>query len=417
MPNKAHSLSLPAMTCVVFLFCAAAVIAAPAQSIFFTTLASFDGPDGVIPYSSLIQGNSGNFYGTTYDGGLHSYGVIFEMTPAGTVHVLYSFCSQTNCGDGIWPIAALVQASDGNFYGTASQGGLSDCFGYAGCGTIFKLTRSGRLTTLHSFTGASDGYDLTAGLVQANDGNFYGTTDLGGSNNCNYGCGTIFKITPSGVLTTLHHFDGSDGEYPFAGLVQATDGNFYGTTGSGGAYGDGTAFKITPTGTLTTLHSFDGTDGAAPNSQLVHATDGNFYGTTSNGGANGCFGSGCGTIFKITSTGVLTTLHSFDLSDGIYPNQLVQGRDGNLYGTTYGGGAQGEGTVFKITLAGALTTLYSFCTQPNCTDGLGPEAGLVQATDGNFYGTTTVGGAYCLPGGCGTVFRVGLVHTCATCRP
>ena len=188
-------------------------------------------------------------------------------------------------------------------------------------------------TLLYSFD-LTDGADPWAGLVQATDGNFYGTTYQGGAN----GAGTVFKITAGGVLTTLHSFDGTDGADPFAGLVQATDGSFYGTTYYGGAgSGYGTVFKITAGGVLTRLHSFDSTDGANPHAELVQATDGNFYGTTYNGGANAA-----GTVFKITAGGVLTTLHRFDFTDGAYPRaRLVQATDGSFYGTTSGNSPRG----------------------------------------------------------------------------
>lgn len=236
----------------------------------------------------------------------------------------------------------------------------------------------------------TNGDGPTGVLVQGTDGNFYSTTDLGGAN----GNGTVFKITPAGTLTTLHNFDGTDGSVVFAGLVLATDGNFYGTAEFGGTSnvcgpGCGTVFKITPTGTLTTLHDFKGTDGSYPG-PLIQGADGNFYGITGGGGANGD-----GTVFKLTHSGTLTTLYSFcaqsGCTDGSGPNSpmaLVQGSDGNFYGTTFSGGTNNAGTVFKITPSGTLTTLYSFCSQTNCADGEAPYAGLVQATHGNFYGTT-----------------------------
>ncbi|MGA2373285.1 MAG: choice-of-anchor tandem repeat GloVer-containing protein [Candidatus Korobacteraceae bacterium] len=253
------------------------------------------------------------------------------------------------------------------------------------------------MTTLMNFDGANGSYP-GAPLIQGTDGNFYGTTAKGGAN----GYGTVFKITPAGTLTTLHSFDGTDGYEPLAGLVQASDGNFYGTTYQGGTDGAGTVFKITPTGTLTTLHSFDGTDGNGPEAGLVQANDGNFYGTTYYGGNGGCQLPGCGTVFKITSGGALTTLHSFAGADGAAPLAgLVQAADGNFYATTVYGGTYNDGTVFKITSGGALTTLYSFCAQTGC-NGTYPSAGLVQATDGNFYGTAFYGGTY----NDGTVFKI-----------
>jgi uncharacterized repeat protein (TIGR03803 family) len=446
-----------------FLLCVATAIALPAQTFAapqsgsvtpvvpnetialpaaqtFETLHSFDGTDGTELSSGLVQGTDGNFYGTTAYGGANNNttvcsggcGTVFKITPGGTLTTLYSFCSQSTCTDGIRPYAGLVQATDGNFYGTTVSGG-------AGAGTVFKITPGGTLTTLHSFNG-TDGGNPYAGLVQAADGNLYGTTYGGGAS----GDGTVFKITPSGTLTTLHSFDNTDGGLPEAALVQGTDGDFYGTTGSGGAnaagcggYGCGTVFKITPSGTLTTLYSFnyDGAGSANPLAPLVQATDGNFYGTTEFGSGpdNMCMGEGCGTVFKITPGGTLTTLHFFcsqggsDCTDGSYPYAgLVQGTDGDLYGTTYAGGTlvtpamgicnnghwndEGCGTVFKITPSGTLTTLYNFCPLSTCSHGQFPIGGLVQATNGDFYGTTFLGGANLCAGylwlGCGTVFSL-----------
>jgi len=405
--GSSEKLSLPAMVCIVCLFCAAAVTSAPAQSAFFTSLASFNGTDGANPGAALIQGTDGNFYGTGTYGGASGVGVVFKITPAGVLTTLYSFCYPWDCpGSGYAPTTALVQASDGSFYGTTSQGGT------LGYGTLFKITPAGSLTLLYTFSG-SDGTGPSSALVQASDGNLYGTTSGGGtSNNCgSNGCGTVFKITPSGMLTTLHSFDGSDGSGPSGALVQASDGDFYGTVG-GGAYNFGSIFKITLAGTLTTLYTFDGYQGVFPNG-LVQASDGNFYGTTSGGGSDGS-----GTVFEITPAGSLTTLYSFFGPTGDLPEGgIIQARDGNFYGTTRKGGdlgctssGYGCGTVYRITPIGWLSTLHSF----NLTDGYAPCGGLVQARDGSFYGTTTYGGG---DFGDGTVFRVGVVNACATCRP
>ena len=321
----------------IFLFCAATVTTSPAQ--ILTTLHSFDGAEGAQPFAGLVRATDGNFYGTTYEGGAHGDGTVFKITPTGTLTTLYSFCSQSGCADGEYLFAGLVQASDGNFYGTTWSGGVN------GSGTVFEIARSGTLATLYSFDG-TDGAGPVAGLVQGSDGNFYGTTQVGGTN----GSGTVFKITPSGALTTLHSFDGADGSNPAAVLMQASDGNLYGTTEAGGANGNyGTVFKITPTGTLTTLYSFCSqsgcADGALPRAGLVQASDGDFYGTTAFGGANYYEG----TVFKITPNGTLPTLHSFDGADGGDPNALVQASDGNFYGTTVLGGANGDnGTVFRL---------------------------------------------------------------------
>jgi uncharacterized repeat protein (TIGR03803 family) len=390
---------------VVFLLCVVMVIASPAET--FKTLTSFNGTDGSAPYySSLVQSTNGNFYGTTYEGGTNGGGTVFEITAAGKLTTVYSFCSQAKCTDGSNPIAGLVQASNGDFYGTTVSGGANNF------GTVFEITAVGKLTTLYSFcsqTNCTDGSNLFAGMVQASNGDFYGTTFGGGAN----GDGTVFEITPRGKLTTLYSFCSQtscpDGSNPFTGLVQAASGIFYGTTVSGGANNFGTVFEITAAGKLTTLYSFCSqtscTDGANPGGALLQAASGTFYGTTVSGGANNF-----GTVFEITAAGKLTTLYSFcsqtSCSDGANPPAgLVQAANGNFYGTTeYAGGPNctpdGCGTVFEITAAGRLTTLYSFCSQTSCTDGSNPLGGLLQATNGTLYGTTSGGGA----DGDGTVF-------------
>jgi len=396
----------------------AAMPSAKAQKL--TTLHSFHSTDGAGPSAGLVQGGDGNYYGATAFNGANNGGTVFKITPSGALSTLYNFCSQggSNCTDGSMPFAGLVQGSDGNLYGTTAHGGANNA------GTVFKITPGGVLTTLYSFcsqSGCTDGENPSAGLVQASDGNFYGTTAIGGANG-NYG--TVFKITPGGALTTLYSFcpQGSpcpDGSIPEAALVQGSDGNFYGTTKDLGAHGGGTVFKITSGGALNTLYSFCSqggsscTDGENPYAGLVQGSDGNFYGTTAFGGANNGYPSFGGTVFKITPGGTLSTLYSFcaqtGCTDGSLPFAvLVQGSDGNFYGTTFNGGANGNyGTVFKITPGGALTTLYAFCSVYLCEDGENPWAGLVQGTDGNFYGTTYEGGAS--SPNYGTVFKLSLV--------
>jgi len=392
-------------TYAVLVLCAAAAIALPAQS--FTTLHSFDGTNGENPIAGLVQATDGDLYGTTVGGGTDFGGTVFQITPRGKLTTLYNFCTQTGCSDGDQPNAGLIQATNGDFYGTAYGGGAQ------GWGAVFRLTPGGTLTTLYSFcaqTGCTDGETSYAGLIQASNGDFYGTTPYGGANSSSdcsdfnplTGCGTVFKITPNGTLTTLYNFCAqsgcTDGNGPTAGLIQAGNRDFYGTTVGGGAHLSGSVFQIAAQGKLTTLYSFCAlsscADGAFPRAGLIYATNGNLYGTTESGGAYGG-----GTVFKITSKGRLTTLYSFcpksGCPDGDYPEAaLIQGTDGNFYGTTRYGGANGNyGTVFKITPSGTLTTLYSFCAQSGCVDGAGPYAGLIQATNGDFYGTTLVGGA------------------------
>jgi uncharacterized repeat protein (TIGR03803 family) len=398
-------------------------ISSTPSTITFKTLVNFDGTNGADPQlMSLVQGFDGTFYGTTAEGGSQNSGTVFKITAAGNLITPYSFCSETNCTDGEQPYAGLVQATDGNFYGsTVEGGGSSQCS--QGCGTVFKITPSGTLTTLHSFD-VSDGAYPVGALVQATDGTFYGTTygaypeaksaniDRASLEGTTSSYGTIFKVTRDGTLITLHTFCSqngcADGYYPAGALVQATDGNFYGTTEYGGASSGGTIFKIAAGGMLTTLYSFcsqtNCTDGAHPIAGLVQATNGIFYGTTYTGGANGF-----GTVFKITAAGNLTTLYSFcsetNCTDGSGPLAgLVQATDEKLYGTT-GFGANdnnncldGCGTVFNITPEGTLTTIHSFAY----SDGDNPFGGLVQATSGEFYGTTLAGGT----NGSGTAFSL-----------
>ncbi len=383
--------------CALFVLWATTTVILPAQT--FKTLHNFDNTAGALPWATLVQGNDGNFYGTTQNGGntacTSGCGTVFRITPNGQL-TSFSF-DGTN---GSQPYAGLVQASDGYFYGVTTSGGVNNL------GTVFKFTPSGGLTTLYSFN-ANTGYAPLGGLTLASDGDFYGTASSGGPNTgqCDPGCGTIFKITSKGKYTTIHNFNGiPDGGGPLATMVQAPDGTFYGTAstlGNAGSYG--TVFTITPKGKYTVVHQFNDTDGAYPFGGLILGTDGNFYGQTDLGGASqyGAFG----TVYKMTPSGKVTTLHSFEQTDGDNPiSDLVQGTDGNFYGTaSYGGKHPNFGTVFKITSSGTFTTLHNF----DSTDGSYPYAGLVQATSGKFYGATYAGGSStACPYGCGTVFSL-----------
>ncbi len=384
----------------------AMVIASDAQ--ILTTLANTPG-DAL--FMSLTQGLDGNFYGVTQSSGLYGYGTIFSVTPQGQVTTLYSFCSQQGCSDGDEPIGTLLLQSDnGGFYGTTFGGG-SDNNG----GTIFEISPAGAFKTIHRFcedgNGCPDGDQPYDGLIQSATGDFYGTTYGGGA--IGEAAGTVFKISPKGVLTTVHVFEINQGGYePIGGLLQSTDGNLYGTTSGGGprrfdcGNGCGTIYQLTAGGRFRTVHQFQGFqgtgDGSTPRAGLTQALDGSFYGATSQGGDLSCtFGGdvGCGTIFQLAPDGTLTILHTFEGTDGSAADMApIQATDGNIYGTTNLGGAgldcqngyDGCGTIYQITSNGEFTKLYDFCTQggQDCPDGWLPN-GLIQGTDGKFYGTTT----------------------------
>jgi uncharacterized repeat protein (TIGR03803 family) len=308
-------------------------------------------------------------------------GIVLKVTPSGSVTVLHNFCSQQNCTDGYGP-GPLVLGTDGNFYGTA-LGGTGTCSNY-GCGIIFRIGPSGAFTILHNFKGLDGAYP--SGLIEGNDKNFYGSAGSGGSGSRCSGCGTVFKMTAAGAVTTLHNFAQSDGSSP-TGLAQGTDGNLYGTTYGGGAYtlrsacqvyrsGCGTVFKMTTDGMFTLLHSFDSSDGAEPYAPVAEANDGSFYGTTYS-----TYFNGDGTIFRITSDGQFKTVHRFvgiaaNPIDGLYPAS-----DGNLYGTVVGGDCSDSEMLYSISLTGAFTSVYSGCMIGGYT------ANVVQATTGKFYGT------------------------------
>ncbi|MFZ1007121.1 MAG: choice-of-anchor tandem repeat GloVer-containing protein, partial [Candidatus Sulfotelmatobacter sp.] len=286
---------------------------------------------------------------------------------------------------------------------------------FALCAATAITVSAQTLTTLHSFDG-TDGQYPEGALVQAANGHLYGATEEGGANSD----GTLFNVTRPGALTSLYSFcsqsNCSDGAFPgYMTLVGATNGDVYGTTINGG-FGVGTVFKMTLSGAITTLYSFcsvsNCADGITPYAGLVQATNSDLYGTTEAGGANG----GGGTVFKITPKGTLTTLYSFcaqsGCADGSSPwAGLVQATNGDLYGTTTAGGANGGGTVFKITPSGAFTTLYSFCALSNCTDGKLPYGGLIEASNGDLYGTTGEGGTSLYYG---TIFKITLGGTLTT---
>jgi uncharacterized repeat protein (TIGR03803 family) len=368
--------------------------------------------------AALTLGNDGNFYGTAVRNdknaplcqavGGNVCGTIFMIAPSGALTTLYRFSGQA---DGAGPVPTLTLGSDGNFYGTTYAGGTITAATTAcqyGCGTVFQMTPSGALTTLYSFSGP-DGLN-PSGLTLGSDGNFYGTTGRGGSSlgssACSLGCGTVFQLTPSATLTTLYNFSGPDGQYPyFAALTPGGDGNFYGTTegGGSGCPSCGTVFQITPSGTITTFHNFSGPDGADPVAALTLGGDGNLYGTTQAGGPSWTGpNTGLGTLFNITPSAAFTTLYNFSGLDGENPTApLTLGSDGNFYGTMAYGGTNGLGMVFEFTPTGgpgSLTPLYNF----SGPDGAVPIAALTLGSDGAFYGITSSGGASSV----GIVFRL-----------
>jgi uncharacterized repeat protein (TIGR03803 family) len=371
-----------------------------AQSQTFTPLGSFNGIDGANPFlMDFVQGDDGSLYGTATQGGSSTCaggcGTVLKIS-LGHLEILHTFCAHAPCLDGISPYAGLIEATDGNFYGTTNGGGTN------GFGTIFRIARGGGvLTALYSFCAepnCTDGAYPQSRLLQASDGNLYGTTGYGGGATCPpdpSGCGTVFRITLQGRFTTLHSFGVVDGYEPIAGLIQGIDGNLYGTSQLGGTGTPdwGTVFKMTLRGKVTTLYSFCTQpgcgDGGQPYAAVIQGADGDFYGTTTSGGDNQQ-----GAVYRITSDGQFTTLHSFlGGTDGTFPSaSLVQATDGNLYGTAANFGLNGGGTIFAITPGGDFTNLYSFCMRKNCIDGQFPFGGLLQDTNGVLYGTTRDGG-------------------------
>ena len=386
------------------LFTLSLAVCAQAQTLNY--FADFNGANGWEPYGSVTQATDGNFYGTATNGIEGGGGNIFRMTPAGDITSVYKFCSQPNCADGAFPQTAPILGSDGNLYGVTYAGGSG-----GSAGVFYRLTADGTFKALYSFCAnfpCPDAGQDPNGIILASDGNFYGTTNYGGG----AGVGTFFKITPAGKYTQLYSFcsqaNCNDGSYSLFPPVQGKDGNFYGTADSGGTLGGGVFYKITAAGAYTVIHNFCGY-GNCPAGEyawaytITQGANGNFYGTTEAG------------AFEITATGHYTALASFkhEPEDMGWPGTpLILASDGNFYGTFIGGGSgswapYATGSIYEITPAGELKALYDFC--PGCNadgstmPGYTPLDPVFQGTDGNFYGTTAYGGIGGPKGGAGDV--------------
>ena len=375
MKNSGTLLSLVAA---LFLF----TLAATAQT--YTPLFTYPGTDnntsGITWPSLLSQGQDGELYSTIQTNG-NTFGSVYKITTSGQYTLLYSFCAEKSpCATtGGYPTGGVTLGWDGNLWGTTEGGGKD------GAGTVFKLTPAGALTTLYSFTNGTDDSAPNYPLLQGQDGNMYGVSEE--QYNTQYG--SFYKLSTKGKITA-HPFNYTDGASPNL-PVQGTDLNFYGTTQGGGdpTCKCGVVYKATAAGKITVLHDFTGfnnnEDGSRPIGVLVQGSDGDFYGTTYQGGANNI-----GTVFKISSSGTYTLLHNFagGTTDGSLPiSGLTLGTNGNFYGTTGNGGTDNAGTLFEITSAGKVTLLYSFCST-SCADGFSPTTPMVLHTDGKFYGNT-----------------------------
>ena len=349
---------------------------APTQT--YTFISSFTGnPAPKYPVGALVQGRDGYLYGSSYYGGTSDDGSIFKVSLSGAITVVHDFTST----EGGPCYSSFLLNTDGNFYGTCSGGSSGDGF-------VFKVTPAGVLTKLHTFTGSGTDGNGPGPLTLGSDGNFYGITVTGGTNNL----GTFYKITASGTLTTIYSFTSSNFQ-PNYDVIQGTDGNFYGGTGSSGTAGS--IFKITSAGVLTTLHTFTGDPDGYDPSGLIQGKDGNFYGVTRFGGSNNE-----GIIFKMTSAGTLTILHSFNATSDIaaYPvTPLVQGPDGNFYSqtcddNTFGScGGPNHEALYEITPSGTYMTVHVFTGPPS--DGQQPFATLTVDTNGTLYSFTEEGGS------------------------
>jgi uncharacterized repeat protein (TIGR03803 family) len=358
------------------------------------TLYLFTGPpDAFLPNAGMVRDADGNFYGTTFYGGAFNMGAVYKITPKGKETVLHSFAGGN---DGAYPAAALIAGQGGKLYGTTEYGGTGTCTDSqgVGCGTVFEITEAGVEAVLYSFQGGNDGWVPNAGVIQVSNGDLYGTTNSGGP----YNSGIVFHLTLSGVESVLYTFNSNIGGFAPGGLVEGNDGNFYATLG--GSYGS--VFKITPTGVFTTLYVFgtNPNDVAFPIGTLTKATSGIFYGTAPYGGVYGF-----GAVFAITPAGAESLVYSFTGgADGSRPDSTPLITEGIIYGTTPLGGSDGFGTIFALTKQGVFTTLYTFAQCENANGIQGVGLGLAQGNDGYAYGVNV--GACSSGDSYGSVYRI-----------
>jgi uncharacterized repeat protein (TIGR03803 family) len=365
-----------ALNQILLLLALCAAVSAQAQKPKFKVLAQIDHHPH--SYAGLVQGLNGELYSTTA-GGNHNPGQVFEITADGHLKTLETLSGSSEAG--------LLLATDGNFYGTTLKAGEHNG------GRIFRMTPSGQVTNLYAFCAeadCADGEFPLGPLIQGTDGNLYGTTARGGPGCTEYafGCGTVFRITLGGEITTLYTFclqaGCLDGEGPYGAIVQAGDGNFYGITTAGGAGRSGTIYRLTPSGNFTLLYTFctqsGCPDGSSPEGGLAQGPDGALYGATVS----------YATVFKITLDGTFQVLAKLcpgpECSSAYAPP--VPATDGDLYGMTAGAGKNHRGTIYRITTSGEPTRLYGFCSLQDCKDRGDPMGPIVQATDGILYGTT-----------------------------
>jgi uncharacterized repeat protein (TIGR03803 family) len=391
----------------------------PVSAQTFKALHRFTGgEDGGSPAATPLRDEEGNLYGTTYEGGAFYYGVVFKLDRNGKETVLHNFTS----ADGMWPAGSLIRDAVDNLYGTTSYGGTAEGGGCIhGCGTVFKVDKTGKETVLYAFTGGADGGTPFTGLIRDAEGNFYGTTLYGGNLGCNFGhgCGTVFSLDASGKETVLYAFAGTaDGAFPSAGLIRDDAGNLYGMTTDYELdlclYRPicGTVFKLDKAGKKTVLYSFTGgADGGNPSGNFIRDAAGNFYGATIGGGDfSGCM-YGCGTVFKLDNSGKETVIYAFPGgADGYSPTGVIRDAAGNLYGATQYGGDLSEcsigcGTVFKVDTTGKETVLHAFRSKESVPSVLAIPS-LIEDHVGNLYGAFPTGyTAGCSPD-CGTVYKL-----------